>query len=56
VTPEGARLHEQVREQRTQVLSEWLERLPTETAEQLLAAVPAMEALAEAVKSPPRTT
>jgi DNA-binding MarR family transcriptional regulator len=54
VTPEGARLHEQVREQRTQVLSEWLERLPAETAEQLLAAVPAMEALAEAVKSPPR--
>jgi DNA-binding MarR family transcriptional regulator len=56
VTPEGARLHEQVREQRTQVLSEWLERLPAETADQLLAAVPAMEALAEAVKSPPRAT
>jgi DNA-binding MarR family transcriptional regulator len=56
VTPEGARLHEQVREQRTQVLTEWLERLPAETAEQLLAAVPAMEALAEAVKSPPRAT
>jgi DNA-binding MarR family transcriptional regulator len=56
VTPQGARLHEQVREQRTQVLSEWLERLPAETAEQLLAAVPAMEALAEAVKSPPRAT
>jgi DNA-binding MarR family transcriptional regulator len=53
VTPEGAQLHERVREQRTQVLSEWLERLPTETAELLLAAVPAMEALAEAVKSPP---
>jgi DNA-binding MarR family transcriptional regulator len=51
VTPEGARLHEQVREQRTQVLSEWLERLPAETSAQLLAAVPAMEALAEAVKS-----
>jgi DNA-binding MarR family transcriptional regulator len=51
VTPEGARLHEQVREQRTQVLSEWLERLPAEIAEQLLAAVPAMEALAAAVKS-----
>jgi DNA-binding MarR family transcriptional regulator len=51
VTPEGARLHEQVREQRTQVLSEWLERLPAETAGQLLAAVPAMEALAEAVKA-----
>jgi DNA-binding MarR family transcriptional regulator len=56
VTPEGARLHEQVREQRTQVLSEWLERLPVEIAEQLLAAVPAMEALAEAVKPPPRAT
>jgi DNA-binding MarR family transcriptional regulator len=56
VTPEGARLHEQVRAQRTQVLSEWLERLPAETAEQLLAAVPAMEALAEAVKSPPRAS
>src|SRR5690242_21146368 len=38
VTPEGAQLHEQVREQRTQVLSEWLERLPAETAELLLAA------------------
>ena len=53
VTPEGAQLHEQVREQRTRVLSEWLERLPAETAELLLAAVPAMDALAEAVKSPP---
>jgi DNA-binding MarR family transcriptional regulator len=53
VTPEGAKVHGQVREQRTRVLSEWLERLPAETAEQLLAAVPAMEALAEAVKSPP---
>jgi DNA-binding MarR family transcriptional regulator len=54
VTPEGAQVHEQVREQRTKVLSEWLERLPAETAELLLAAVPAMEALAEAVKSPPK--
>ena len=53
VTPEGAQLHEQVREQRTRVLSEWLERLPAETADLLLAAVPAMEALAEVVKSPP---
>jgi DNA-binding MarR family transcriptional regulator len=53
VTPEGAQLHERVREQRTRVLSEWLERLPADTAELLLAAVPAMEALAEAVKSPP---
>jgi len=53
VTPEGAQVHEQVREERTRVLSEWLERLPPDTAELLLAAVPALEALAEAVKSPP---
>jgi len=55
VTPAGEQVHDQVRGQRTQVLSEWLERLPPETADLLLAAVPALEALAEAVKSPPRT-
>jgi DNA-binding MarR family transcriptional regulator len=54
VTPAGEHLHDLIREQRTQVLSEWLERLPAETADLLLAAVPALEALAEAVKSPPR--
>jgi DNA-binding MarR family transcriptional regulator len=54
VTPAGEQVHDQVRGQRTQVLSEWLERLPPETADLLLAAVPALEALAEAVKSPPR--
>jgi DNA-binding MarR family transcriptional regulator len=54
VTPAGEQLHDLIREQRTRVLSEWLERLPAETAELLLAAVPALEALAEAVKSPPR--
>ena len=50
VTPEGERVHTRVREQRTRVLSECLERLPPQTADLLLAAVPAMEALAEAVK------
>jgi DNA-binding MarR family transcriptional regulator len=54
VTPAGEQVHDQVRGQRTQVLSEWLERLPPETADLLLGAVPALEALAEAVKSPPR--
>jgi DNA-binding MarR family transcriptional regulator len=54
VTPAGEQVHDQVRGQRTQVLSEWLERLPPDTADLLLAAVPALEALAEAVKSPPR--
>ena len=55
VTPAGQQVHERVRAQRTRVLTEWLERLPAETAELLLAAVPAMEALAEVVKSPPLT-
>ncbi|HEY5397276.1 MAG TPA: MarR family transcriptional regulator [Trebonia sp.] len=54
-TPMGEQMHDRVRAQRTQVLSERLGRLSPETAESLLAAVPAMEALAEAVKPLPRT-
>lgn len=50
VTAEGEQVHYRVREQRTRVLSECLERLPPQTVDLLLAAVPAMEALAEAVK------
>jgi DNA-binding MarR family transcriptional regulator len=49
-TPAGEQVHDRVRAQRTLVLSECLGRLPAETAETLLAAVPAMEALAAAVK------
>jgi DNA-binding MarR family transcriptional regulator len=49
-TPMGEQVHDRVRAQRTQVLSECLGRLPAETADTLLAVVPAMEALAEAVK------
>jgi DNA-binding MarR family transcriptional regulator len=49
-TPTGEQVHDRVRAQRTHVLSECLGRLPAETADMLLAAVPAMEALAEAVK------
>jgi DNA-binding MarR family transcriptional regulator len=49
-TPTGEQVHDRVRAQRTQVLSECLGRLPADTADTLLAAVPAMEALAEAVK------
>jgi DNA-binding MarR family transcriptional regulator len=49
-TPTGEQVHDRVRAQRTQVLSECLGRLPAETANTLLAAVPAMEALAGAVK------
>jgi DNA-binding MarR family transcriptional regulator len=54
VTAAGEQVHERVRQQRTRVLSECLERLPPATAELLLAAVPAMEALAEEVKAPSR--
>jgi DNA-binding MarR family transcriptional regulator len=53
-TEEGGRVHERIREQRTRVLAECLERLPAPIADQLLAAVPAMEALAEAVRLPAR--
>lgn len=52
-TPAGEQVHDRVRAQRTQVLSERLGQLPPETAQTLLAAVAAMEALAEAVKPPP---
>jgi DNA-binding MarR family transcriptional regulator len=52
VTRQGEQVHERVRQQRTRVLTECLERLPSPTAELLLAAVPAMEELAEAMKSP----
>jgi DNA-binding MarR family transcriptional regulator len=51
VTADGEQVHDRVREQRTEVLSECLGRLPRQTADTLLAAVPAMEALAEALKS-----
>jgi len=52
VTREGELVAGRVREQRTRVLSECLERLPPQTVDLLLAAVPAMEALAEEIKPP----
>jgi DNA-binding MarR family transcriptional regulator len=52
VTEEGARVHDRVRAQRTRVLSDCLHRLPPDTAETLLKAVPELEALAEALKPP----
>ena len=54
ITLEGELVHERVREHRTRVLSGCLERLPAETADVLLSAVPAMEALAEAARSLPK--
>jgi DNA-binding MarR family transcriptional regulator len=54
ITPAGDLVHERIRARRSSVLADWLDRLPPDTASTLLAAVPAMEALAEAVKSPKR--
>jgi DNA-binding MarR family transcriptional regulator len=51
VTPEGALVHERVRELRTRAVSECVERLPGQTARELLQALPAMEALAEELKA-----
>jgi DNA-binding MarR family transcriptional regulator len=54
VTNAGTDMHNRIRDRRTSVLSDWLTQLPDETLDTLLAAVPAMEALAEAVKSTPK--
>ncbi len=52
VTPEGEQVHDRVRALRTKVLSDSLYGLPADTAAALLAAVPDLEALAEALKPP----
>lgn len=53
-TPEGAKVHERVRAQRTQVLCDCLHGLPPDTTATLLKAVPYLEALAAALKPSPR--
>jgi DNA-binding MarR family transcriptional regulator len=50
VTQQGELVHERVRTQRTQVMSDCLEAMPAETAEALIAVVPALEDLAEALQ------
>jgi DNA-binding MarR family transcriptional regulator len=50
VTADGVQVHEHVREVRTRVLTDCLEHLPPVTVDALLAAVPAMEDLAEAIR------
>lgn len=50
ITPDGEQVHQHVREVRTRVLTECLKHLPPATADTLLAAVPAMEDLAEAIR------
>jgi DNA-binding MarR family transcriptional regulator len=49
-THEGELVHERVRAQRTQVMSDCLSAMPADSAETLLAVVPALESLAEALQ------
>jgi DNA-binding MarR family transcriptional regulator len=51
-TADGERVHDRVRNQRTKVLSDCLHGLPPDTTAALLAAVPDLEVLAEALKPP----
>jgi DNA-binding MarR family transcriptional regulator len=53
ITPSGALVHERIRALRTRVVSDCLGRLPETTAKELYLAVPALEALAEELRSPP---
>jgi len=50
VTPAGSEVHQRIRAQRTQVLYTCLERLPIEVTDELLKAVPMLEAVAEELK------
>jgi DNA-binding MarR family transcriptional regulator len=49
-TPDGEQVHELIRDARTRVLTNCLERLPEDTAQTLLSAVPALEELASAIR------
>jgi len=49
-TPAGTQMHQRIRSQRTQVLYDCLERLPAEISDELLRAVPMLEAVAEELK------
>ena len=52
VTWEGERVHDRVRQLRNKVLTDCLHGLPADTTAVLLAAIPDLEALAEALKPP----
>jgi DNA-binding MarR family transcriptional regulator len=50
ITPAGTEVHQRIRTQRTQVLYDCLERLPAEVTDELLRAVPMLEAVAKELK------
>ena len=51
ITPAGTAVHEHIRALRTQVVSQCLDRLPAATVDSLLEALPALEALADELRS-----
>lgn len=51
-TPAGARMHERIRNARAQVVSESADRLPAAQVEAIIAALPALDALAEQLARP----
>lgn len=53
-TPKGRRLQTRIRTQRTRAVAECLDRLSEESTRRLLAALPAMEELAEELKTSQR--
>lgn len=52
LTPAGIELHKRVRDERTSALAHTLRQLPTEQVQTLLAALPALDALADALSTP----
>lgn len=55
LTPRGRRLHQNLRDRRTRLLAERLEELPEEVTLILLAAIPALETLADRMAGPTAT-
>jgi DNA-binding MarR family transcriptional regulator len=53
ITPAGELVQERIKARRTAVVNACLDRLPERTVAELLAAVPALEALAEELKTGP---
>lgn len=51
ITPSGTLVHERVRAQRNEAVSECLDQLPDRTVQELIQALPAMESLAEELHS-----
>ena len=53
ITPEGSRLHNRMRRERSALISARLDEIPEQDARAVLAALPALESLAEAMRSVP---